>query len=80
MSSTIHENKENRLLHFSFAKSESVEIFAFEFQIAPVAFNDSEEYVYKTETLEDLQEIQRFFNDNTTQAQNKGLTVISACI
>lgn len=45
----------------------------FEFQIAPVAFNDSDEYVYRTETLEDVQDIQRFFNDNTSQARYKGL-------
>ena len=45
----------------------------FEFQIAPVSFNDSDEYVYRTETLEDVQDIQRFFNDNTSQARYKGL-------
>jgi len=43
-------------------------------KIAPVAFNDSDEYVYRTETLEDVQDIQRFFNDNTSQAQYKGFS------
>jgi len=76
MSSTINGNKKNGLLHFFFVKSESVQIFSFEFQIAPVAFNDSDEYVYRTETVEDVQDIQRFFNDNTSQAQYKGLALL----
>lgn len=73
MSLTIHENEENWFLHFLYVKIRSVQIFMFEFQIAPVAFNDSDEYVYRTETLEDVQDIQWFFNDNTSQARYKGL-------
>ena len=68
------EMKRIKLLHFFFAKS--VQIFTIEFQIAPVAFNDSDEFVYRTETLEDVQDIQRFFNDNTSQAQYKGLALL----
>lgn len=43
-----------------------------EFQIEPVAFNDSDEYIYSTETLTDLQDIQKFFNDHSSQAKYKG--------
>ncbi|KAL9972842.1 hypothetical protein ACROYT_G019223 [Oculina patagonica] len=43
-------------------------------KIAPVAFNDSDEYIYVTETLKDVQDIQLFFNDNTFKAQYKGLS------
>ena len=48
----------------------------FNFQIAPVTFNDSDEYIHTTETIRDVQEIQRFFNENASQAHFKGLTTI----
>ena len=41
----------------------------FAFQIAPNAYNDSDEYIYSTETLTDLHHIQQFFN---SRAKYKG--------
>jgi len=42
-------------------------------KIAPAAFNDSDKYIYSTETLIDVQDIQEFFNDHISQAKYKGL-------
>ena len=44
----------------------------FDFQIAPAAFNDPDKYIYSTETLIDVQDIQEFFNDHISQAKYKG--------
>lgn len=43
-------------------------------KIAPDAFNESDEFIYTTETIKDVQNIQRFFNENGPQAYFKGLS------
>lgn len=44
----------------------------FHVKIAPDVFTEPDKYIYSTETLRDVQNIQQFFNDISSRDEYKG--------